>query len=295
MPLRRRILRVTFKMASGDVVLDESVDIKVQIHKGALEPQNTASIEISNLTQNLRLQLMSQFTAYNRRAIKNNQATYDGKDNPYVNVMVEAGYDDGEKKQSSIIFNGQVVEASPSSYPPNLSLRMECYSQQIDRISWKTQPTPPGMNFEQYVQWVGGQMKVSRTICDTSRNNVMMGDNMSGSTHTIGALLIDIQNAYNPDVVAYVDNNVLIVRDIDRVVDVAGHVTIDEFIGTPIWSQWGVQFQTLFNQELGLTCAVKLNSDMNPSLNHEFVVVSVYYQLASRETSFYCRVYACPP
>jgi hypothetical protein len=164
----------------------------------------------------------------------------------------------------------------------------------LSRMAWKTEPTPPDLTFRQFVEWAGRQMKVSRTICETSQDDAMTG-NIAGSTHTVGNLLVDIQNAYNPNIVAYIDNNVLIVRDIDRVVDVSGHVTVNEFIGTPMWTQWGVEFQTLFDQTLGLTCAVKLNSKMNPSLNHEFIVVNIDYVLSSRDTPFYIKVYACPP
>ena len=296
MPLLKRILKVTFKMPSGDeVVLDQDVDLRIRIHKGALEPQNTATIEVANLTQNLRLELMSQFTAYNKRAVQKNQPLYGGATNPYVNVVIEAGYDDGKTKTSAVIFQGQVVEASLSSPPPNMSMRIDCFTQQLNKLTWRTQPTPPGMTFKEYVMWAGKQMETSNTICETSRDDVKMGANMSGTTYIVGALLIDLQNAYQPDVVAYIDDNVLIVRDYGRVVSVAGKVDVDTFIGAPTWTQWGVSFRTMFDQTITMTCAVTLKSEMNPSLNHEFVVVTLDYDLASRTTPFYCTVYACPP
>jgi hypothetical protein len=291
MPLGTRNLKVTLSMQSGDVVLDESLDLRIRIHKDALAVQNTCSIDVFNLSQNLREALLSQFTAWNKRQIETGQP---GALSNYVNVNVQAGYSTANQNTSTTVFAGQVVTATPVSAPPNIGVRIECYSQQLNRTEWITEPAPTTPTFKQYVQWAATQMGVSSVQCETSYDNVQI-NNPSASTHIAGALLIDIQNAYRPNVAAFIDNNILYVKDINKILSTAQIVTVSEFIGTPLWTEWGVEFQALFDPQLTLAGAVALQSKMNPSLNKTFVMSSIDYDLTSREVPFYVHAFANPP
>jgi len=293
MPLQRRSLKVTLHFVSGDIVLDETVDLRVKIHKDALAVQNSCSIEVVNLTQSLRAQLLSQFTAFNKKRIEMRKAEYGTADNPYVNVTVRAGYHKDGQDSTSVVFDGQVVLVTPSNYPPNLTTRIECASRQVDKLKYIRSNPPTNSTFKEYVDWVATQLQVSY-ICETSINN-SKNWNQSSSTMVAGALLIDLQNAYRPDVVAYIDNNVLIVRDLNKVISSANKVTVDEFIGTPMWNTWGAEFVTLFDPKITLTSAATLRSEMNDSLNkQDFVIISVDYDLTSRDIGFYVKATGCP-
>lgn len=290
MPLGTRHLKVILKMPGGDVVLDQTLDLRVQIRKKALDAQSTCMIEITNLNTNLREFLLSQFTAFNKRQVKSNTA---GSNNPYVNVEIEAGYVEGNLSRTGVIFFGQVVMVNPTSYPPNLTLRIECYTRQLDKLKWMSDVPPEDVTFLEYVQWVGRQLDLN-VICDTKMNN-SRNWNSSSSTQVLSQLVIDIQNAYRPDIAAYVEDNFLIVRDIDKVVSSANRVNVTEFVGTPVWNEWGVEFMTLFDPRLTLTSAVSLNSLMNPKLNQDFVIFSVDHDLSARDNPFYTKVYGIPP
>lgn len=291
MPLGTRILKATLSMQSGDVVLDESLDLRVRIHKDALAVQNMCSIDVFNLSQNLREALLSQFTAWNKRQVETGAT---GALSNYVNVNVQAGYRNANQDTSTTVFAGQVVTATPVSSPPNIGVRIECYSQQLNRTAWITEPAPTTATFKAYVQWAAKQMGVSSVQCETSYDNVQI-NNPSASTHVAGNLLIDIQNAYRPNVAAFIDNNILYVKDINKILSTAQITTVSEFIGTPMWTEWGVEFQTLFDPKITLAGAVTLQSKMNPSLNQSFVMSSIDYDLTSRERAFYLRGYANPP
>jgi hypothetical protein len=129
--------------------------------------------------------------------------------------------------------------------------------------------------------------------CETSYNDVVI-TNPSGTTEIVAHLLIDIQSMYRPNVVAFIDNGSLIVKDANKIISTAQMVTIDEFVGTPMWTEWGVEFTTLYNPQLQLAGAPTLNSKMNPSLNKTYVTTALEYDLTSRDVAFYVKVNASP-
>lgn len=291
MALGERILQVSFTLPSGAVTLDQGLDLRVKIHKDALAIQNTCDIEVFNLPQSLRESLLSQFTAWNKRQIDTGQPGYEAS---YINVTVSAGYKNGSQNQSTVIFAGQIVQTEPFGQPPMLGVSIRCFSQQVNKIAWVTGFAPTSATLKQYVEWAGAQMGVTRVVCETSLNDKVI-TNMFASTHIVGSLLVDIQNAYMPAISAYIDNNVLYVKDTSAIISTSQPVSVSEFIGTPMWTEWGVAFQTLFNPQIQLAGAATLNSKMNPSLNKSFVIMSLDYDLTSRDRNFYVKAQGYPP
>lgn len=294
MPLGRRVLRVTFNMPQGDVTLDETLDMHVKIQKAALCQQQQCDIVVNNLTASLRASLITQFTSWNKRNIENGQPN--ATQQSFIGVTVQAGYSTPGQPQPNIItvFSGQVALAGPMGELPNMAVKITAYSQQISKVQYITQVPPGQMTFKKYAAWVAAQMGVN-LVCQTSYDNVVV-TNPAASIHTVGDLLIDIQNYYHPDVAAYVDNNTLYVRDVNAVITTASQVTIDEFINMPLWDEWGVEFECLFNPQLLLSCAATLVSTMNPSLNNVgYVVYAIVYDLTSRDTPFNMKVNGAPP
>jgi hypothetical protein len=277
-------------LPEGTVLLDQSLDLHVRVRKDALAIQNTCSVEVFNLSQNLRERLLSQFTAWNKRNLEQGST---GAQQNYIDIMIQAGYNDAGQNTATTIFQGQIALAGPFNAPPNQGVHIECYSQQLNKLDWITAPAPTSGTFKSYVQWAGEQMGVSSVVCETSYDDTPI-TNPFASTHVVAELLVDIQSAYRPNVAAFIDNNVLYVKDVNKVVSSAQAVTISEFIGTPMWTEWGVEFTTLFNPQINLAGASTLKSLMNPSLNQTFVNSSLEYDLTSREVPFYVKVNANP-
>jgi hypothetical protein len=276
-------------MPNGPVVLDETIDLRVRIRKDALAIQNKCDIDIFGMSQTLRASLLSQFTAWNKRNLEAGQPGYQAS---YINIVVEAGYNNASQNTSTTVFKGQVATTDPIEGPPNIGVRVTSYSQQLSKVDFVTSPAPAKTTFKNYVAWVADQMGLPFQ-CETSYDNQII-TNPSAQTMVVGALLIDIQNAYRPNVAAFIDNDVLIVKDINKVISSAQIVQVNEFIGTPLWTEWGVDFMTLFDPKLQLAGAASLQSKMNPSLNQTFVISSLEYDLCSRETPFYAHVFANP-
>lgn len=289
MAIGSRILKVTFSLQNGDVVLDETIEMRVRVRKMALAIQNKCSIEVSNLSGTLRETLLSQFTQWRYRNVVAGLA-----DPNYVNVKVEAGHRSSSGDATTTIFEGQVVTATPVSAPPTIGIRLDCFSRQIDKTAFVTEPAPTSGTFKSYVEWAGKQMGVAQTICDTSYDNTVL-TNQFATANRVSSLIIQIQDVFKPAVAAFVDSNTLIVRDLNKVISAAQIVSVNEFIGTPLWTDWGVEFECLMNPAISLVNAATVTSKMNPSLNGTYVVYDVTYDLTSRDTPFYMKAGCMPP
>lgn len=292
MPPKKRILRVTLESQSGKKFYwTEGLALNVKIRKASLHIQNSATIEVYGLTKNVREGILSQFTAYNRRlARQNTQTPWE-----WVNVTIEAGYEEAGRADTSIVFMGQVVMCEPISAPPTIGFRVTCFTNQIDKTKFLTEPAPARLTYYDYVKWAAGQMGFGQNfVCKTSYNDQII-TNPARSINTVQGLLIDIQNKYRSNVAAYIDDNRLVVLDRGKVIDENKIAEIDSFIGMPGWTEWGVEFTTLFNPNIRLAQGVFLTSEMNPSLNNGYVVMELEYTLSSRDRPFYITVNANPP
>jgi hypothetical protein len=290
MPIKKRRLKITMELPTGQLVLDESLELHVIIHKDCLSMQSTADIDIVNMTVSNRVNLLTQFSAWNVRLAQTGVT----KNPVYVNVKVEAGYD----SDMALVFTGQVVETSLLSSPPSVGMRFHCASRQIDKTKDNTVPPAAGSTtFKQYVEWAAGQMGISQVVCETTHDNEIT-PNMFASIHDVSSLIWEIQSAYNPRVVAYIDNDILFVHEINVPLSSQTRIDLNEFIGIPVWTSYGATFTTLFDHRVKLGGIVHIHSSMNPSLGEAFdtwLVFSIDYELSSRREPFYGRVNCYPP
>lgn len=285
MPLRKRILKVTFDMPGGLLVLDESLEMSIIVRKECLRAQTVCEINVVNLTTTMRAKL-TEFTAWNKRLAQTGSEHL-----AYINVKVEAGYNEGG---TITVFTGQVVAARLTSPPPSLGVSIQCASRQIDKLKDTPYP-PPTDTFKQYVIWAAKEMGVAWD-CQTSYDDAVT-PGLFATAYTVDALLWALQSAFRPFVVAYVDNDRLVVRDLNKALDSERIVYLEEFIGAPLWTDYGATFRAMFDHRVHLGGLVNIASKLTPGLaNAEaWLVYSIDYELTTREQPFYisCAVY--PP
>ncbi|MDR5751128.1 MULTISPECIES: baseplate hub protein [unclassified Caballeronia] len=289
--LRKRKLKVTFHMPGGDVIVDESFNLRIHARKDCLSSQNDATIDLTNLTQQFRQELLSQFTAFNRRKTASNQITP-----VYLDMEIAAGYlsDDGTDTTSTI-YHGQVVECGLVQGPPNITIRIKCYTHQVNKVAFIDQPPPYNTTFKELVLWAGGVMGFDEAHikCDTKYDGNIVS-NAARSTAMAGDLPLYLEQFYRPDVAAFIDDNFLIVKDRYKVLNPSDTVTLNEFIGIPCWNEWGAEGTVFMDPAIKLAQAANFVPTQNPSLNGVYVVMSIDYELTSRDAPFYCHVNASP-
>lgn len=289
--LNKRVMRATLEMPGGSVVLDDQLDLRFRIRKAALALQNRANVIVFGLSQSLREQLLSQFTAWNKRQVESGM-----QEQKWINATLEAGYVDEDGVETScVVFKGQVVLVNLVSVPPDIGISIDLYTRQIDRSKFVSSFAPVNTTFAEYVKWAAGEMGLSdRYTCETSFNDQTITNPSSGSL-VVSALVVDIQDAKRPDVAAFVDDDYLVVKDRSKLINPSEIAFIKQFVGIPTWTEWGVEFETLFDTTVKLAHGVDLESKMNPSLNGQYVVVSLEYDLTSRDIPFYVKGEAAPP
>ncbi len=288
--MRKRLIRISITIEGQTFKLTEELGLRVKVNKAALSIQNRATVEVTGLTTEMREGLLSQFTAWNKRLV--DSAQIQGK---YARITIEAGYASQGKEDLSIIFLGDVVLVDPVSGPPDIGVRITAFSRQIDKTRWISNVAPAKMTFYNLVAWAAEQMGFGTNfVCETSYNDKEI-ENPARSMHIVGSLVIYIQDLYKPDVAAFIDDDVLIVKDRNKIVSRASLVPVNKLVGAPSWNEWGMEFVTMFDPAIRLAGGIALTSKMNPGINGNYVLTSLEYDLTSRERAFYVKGAGSPP
>ena len=304
MPLNSRVLTATIGLPAGNIILNQSLMMRIKIRKAALQVQNSATVEIMGMTTSLRLQLLSQFTAWKARQVPEGQASQ-----AYIPITIAAGYQstasssenssgsssNSNTNQSATVFVGEVALVEPIGQPPNFGVRISCFTRQLDKTEFPSLAAPITATFKQLVAFAAKQMGLGNNYyCNTSIDDKVIYNGFK-TIYTISGLLIAIQAMQYPDVAAFIDDDQLIVKDRNAIVNPANVTQLNEFIGTPMWTEWGAQWVTLMNTNVKLASAAQLTSSMNPGVNGQYVITELEYDLTSRDGPFYVTANGSPP
>lgn len=312
--MRSRILSVVFNINGQTVEVNQDYWIRFTAQKAALGLMNRAVIEIANLPKTLREQLLSQFSLWERRV--RSQST---SPTAPVTVTVSAGYKSDQTAASptsaggtatagssaaatekasapSVVYVGQVSTVSIAAGPPDTVVSIECLTQQVDRTSFITTPAPDNPTFTELIQWANDQLELpSPPIIQTQYANVNLGFNPARSMVVRSAIVPFLNSIKSPEVGAFIDDGQLIVKDAWAIINPNDAANVTDFIGIPMWDEWGVNFTSLFDPRIKLAHAANITSIMNPGVNGTYVLTMLEYNLTSRDTPFYVRAYGSPP
>ncbi|QOV06247.1 baseplate hub protein [Burkholderia phage Maja] len=307
--MRTRVLEVTFTIDGEKVVLDQSLNLKVNIKKNCFVMQSRATIDVMNLSKTVRERLLSRFTAWKKRVLASSpegtvenpidveiRAGYKSPPNASSVITVDRGFD-----EISTVFNGQISLVDPISGPPDIATRITCQTRQMDRSTFKSRQSPTKVTLREYVQWVNKELRLGQEpeIDTTHADDVLT--NPATSMVTLSSLVTVIQTAFGmvggnaQGVYAFIDDGRLIVKDANKIFNRDNIPKLTEFVSTPLWNEYGVSFTTLFDSKIKLAQGVNLTSVMNDAVNGDYVVYLLEYQLTSRDAQFYVTGFGSPP
>jgi hypothetical protein len=314
--IRNRQLQIFLNMPNDNVTLKEDLAISVRVSKDSLSVQSHALIDITNLTNSMRHYLMSNFSAYDRRVREKGL-----KPEYFINVEVSAGYiapgaswnpnrvfteadlnhpveipNYSDISTMAPIYHGQIVMCSLLAAPPDITIRMECFTNQLNKATDVVNNSPDGMTFKQYVYWAGKAMGFDEghIYCKTDIDAQKI-KNFGRRNNVAEQLVYYIEHIDWPNIAAFIDDNLFIVKNRRDVMNPGDMLKINEFVGIPTWDEWGVQFTTLFTPLIKLGGGVTLESKINPGINGDYVIGRLEYELHSRDTPFYVHALALPP
>lgn len=290
MPIKKRLLRVQIQLADRTITLDENLNLRVRIRKAALAIQSKATIDVGGLSQSLRQGLLTQFTAFRKRLKEQSGVNKDD----YLDVVIQAGYEEASgNKTLTPIFHGQITLVDPDSPPPDISVRITAFTNQVDRTTYVSTQPPSPISFKAFCTWCAGQMNVTPNVSTSIDNKTLY--NPAARTYIVAGLLPWIQAYDRQNIAAWIDDDTLYVRDIGDVVTENQVVSYGTFVGSPMWTEWGIDFRIMFDARIKLASGCKVNSILNPTMStSDLVVMQLEYDLSSRDDPFCVNVTTAP-
>lgn len=261
----QRIINVGIEVR-GKLTMLENVGVRVSVVKTDNSIQNECEVAIANLDQKTRDFILTETSPLNKvRTPKR--------------VVVDAGR---ASYGTARIIVGDII-SSGITQPPDIWLTLKAltgnyYSGQV--ITNAQAATAP-------------MSAISKSVADSMGlvlNFQATDKNVSNFTHN-GSAIAQVQKLGQlGDYSAYVDDNVLVVKD--KIVPLAGVNTIlsaeSGMIGIPEVSPYGVKVKMLVNNTTKLGGAITINSKLNPAANGTFCIYKLSYEIANRDTPFYC-------
>ncbi|MBO7735232.1 MAG: hypothetical protein J6S67_21890 [Methanobrevibacter sp.] len=233
------------------------VSFQTQASVNGLAP--SANINITGLLRDTMGYLATSYTSWTEKKILNR-------------IVLDAGYDD----QHGIVFDGEIIEATPSLDSADFNISLKCqslYSKltgNISSISKEGEVDAKEIAQEiakdmdvQLVYYPEKEYKVNYTMTDESPVSQMR--NLSKMTG------LDV----------YVENGRMYVKEPAKPVDKLPQLVIDSsnIIGAPMPDALGCRVQIRMNPNLKSGMKVKLNSKRFPILNSEDYFLNTYHHV----------------
>lgn len=288
--------KLSLRIGDGDNVVEFNEDfyITCRTQKTVLAVQNTCTITIDNLTAERRNYLVGYFTQWASRNYSQ----------PFVPVDIRIGRQSAPDKLITV-FRGAILETSLGN-PPDISLTLNCVTSLIDMnissTGFVVHALPKLSSFKAVCEWAANlvsmplRYEVSATLPAVSARTSAL---IIQKAYSLSAVVGLLANLHKNTVCVFVDDDTLVVTEWGlalqgELVEVNANSTDGQLIGIPSITQWGVKFTTLADTNVRLAGAVNLTSTLNPTVNQQWVVTGVEYDITSRDTGWYATWTASP-
>jgi hypothetical protein len=268
-----RIVKVVFTYGQTKVTIDTStgdtnnpIFISAQGSLRANPLQNSCSVQIGNLSPDLRNQLATQLTPWNLNQERKSMQLFAGR--------VSTGM--------FLLYQGDITDAQPSQ-PPDIIMNIRSQANQWYKYDIIAQ--------SQNVQ--------NAAVSDIVKNAAQgMGltphfeatDKLVSNYSYTGSRVKEINNIAqlgNYDV--YTSNNMLVCKDKGKALENQNHTisAATGMIGQPTPTEFGARAVTLLTPGAIIGGSFTLNSVKNPLLNGDYTIYQYGFSIATRDIPFY--------
>jgi hypothetical protein len=259
-----RIVRVSIEV-DGAFKVYEGLDIVARGEKFANPKQNTCEVTISNLSRDVRNYLLTETSPFN-------------KNKTPKRLIVEAGR---VSTGTSRLFYGEITSASPSQ-PPDIALNLKAQTGSFSKGQIVARSGGAQQSLKALAKMVAADLGVSLDFQAT--------DKQIANYAFSGAKLRQVDElAKAGGVDAYVDDQTLVVKN--RGVSLAGRVRVlsldSGMIGVPEVTEKGIKVQYLLDATSVLGGALQVKSKLNPSVDGNYTIFKLGFEVASRQLPFY--------
>lgn len=259
-----RVVKVTIDI-NGTATTYENLAITAQGTKYANALQNECTVTIANLKKETQDYLLTETSPFNL-----NQSP--------KTITVEAGR---QSYGTKVIFRGNIIRSSLTQ-PPDVTIKLNCLTGNFIKgnVLAKSQPSN--------VQLSVVSKQIAQDL-NTVLNFQASDKNLSNFSFN-GSSAKQVNNlAFVGGVNVFVDDNTLVVKDmgvpLQNVETVVNAGT--GMVGIPEITEQGVRVKFLLDANTRVGGLIKVTSTENPSVNGDYVVYKLAFDIANRDEPFY--------
>lgn len=266
-----RIVKLVFTIGDEEVTIDTSLDptnppfIYATGSKFVDVTQNECSVQVANLSRDLRNQLATNLTPFDYNQKRKSVQVWAGR--------VSTGM--------FLRYQGDIVSAVPSQ-PPDIIMNIRSRTLQFFKMNVVAQSYAVTAPLSQIAKDVASSMGLNLQFEASERNvgNYAYSGSATGQVQRLQKLgAID----------AYVDDGTLVCKDKGIALDNAVHTLSQAsgMIGQVELTEYGIRVKCLLSPDLKLGGTLTLDSVQNPSLNGDYTIYRTGFEIATRDTPFY--------
>ena len=267
-----RIVKLVFTWGTESATIDTSMGdpkepplIVATGSKFVDVTQNECSIQIANLSRQLRNSLATNLTPFDYNQVRKSVQVWAGR--------ISTGM--------FLRYQGDIVTAVPSQ-PPDIIMNIRSRTMQFYKNDLVAQSYGITAPLSQISQNIASQMGLNLQFEATDRNIANYAYN--GST---AGQVTKLQSLGAVD--AYVDDNTLVCKDKGVALTNTAFVLSPDsgMIGQVELTEYGIRVKCLLSPGVKLGGILTLQSVQNPSLNGNYTIYRTGFEIATRDVAFY--------
>jgi hypothetical protein len=259
-----RIVKVSIEV-NGVLKVYQDLELRATGTKYSNENQNECEVKITNVDNDTLNYILTETSPFN-------------KNKTPKSIIVEAGrVSYGVTK----IFEGNIISATPSQ-PPDIYLTIKALTKNFSKGDIVSNNQPASVKLS----------KISKSVSDslgTTLDFQASDKNISNYAYS-GAALKQVEKLNSSgEVSAYIDDNVLVVKDLN--LPIANRITIVNeetgMIGIPEVTEHGIKVTFLLDGQTKLGGLIRVKSKIYEAVNGDYVIYKLGFDIANRDTPFY--------
>lgn len=259
-----RIVRISLEI-DGKFQVYEGLDVRARGQKTANPLQNTCEVDISNLSAQTRNYLLTETSPFNKNAKPKR-------------MIVEAG-----RKSYGVtrLFYGEITSSIPSQ-PPDIGLNLKSQTGAHAKTKVLARSGTALQSHKALAGQIAGDLGVSL--------DYQAEDKQIANYAFAGSALRQVDAlAAAGDVDAFVDDETLVIKPRGKpLVGRVRKLSLDSgMIGIPEVTEKGIKVRMLLDNTTVIGGALEVTSKLNPSLNGQYTIYGLDFEIASRDTPFY--------
>lgn len=264
----QRIVRVGIEI-DGNMEIFDKVRIEARGTKWRSAIMSTADIRIYNLTREHQQYILTKASPIARPPAELTP----------INVTLDVGRDSYGVFR---LYEGAAFQGGVSQ-PPDIGIQLQSLTNNFLLSNTVSTSFPEYATIRQIATTIAQQLGCTLLILTENSARQISNYSFTGSPQK------QLQKLNEMGVVAYIDNNVLIVADPDQP---RGDQPIEinastGMVGVPQPTASGCMVRIMVGQNIDVGCEVRIESKQNPAVNGNYIVMQLDYEISNRSEPFF--------